>query len=166
MWVAQSKPRSTTGISRILVWMDEILHHLRNPGRIRFPCKYQQTMVSHGFLGGAGFRPSTVRQGRFGFFDFFSFEIPDQALGVRECEFNGLRLEKNRWSPGDSKLFPKAHLWGSGFVGFGDHSDRGPGNFPRLGVAEIAPTQTDFCRASLSNLKGIQDTYLDDQPWK
>ena len=32
--------------------MDEILHHLRNPGMIRFPCKYQQTMVStfnHGF---------------------------------------------------------------------------------------------------------------------
>ena len=24
------------------------------------PCKYQQTMVFHGFLGGAGFRPSTV----------------------------------------------------------------------------------------------------------
>ena len=24
------------------------------------PCKYQQTIVSHGFLGGTGFRPSTV----------------------------------------------------------------------------------------------------------
>ena len=29
--------------------MDEILPHLRNPGMIRFPCKYQQRMVSHGF---------------------------------------------------------------------------------------------------------------------
>ena len=40
--------------------MDEILHHLRNPGRIRFPCKYQQTLVSHGFNYGAEFCPSTV----------------------------------------------------------------------------------------------------------
>ena len=24
-----------------ILWMDEILHHLRNPGMIRFPCKYQ-----------------------------------------------------------------------------------------------------------------------------
>ena len=31
--------------------MEEIhkTHHPRNPGMIRFPCKYQQTMVSHGF---------------------------------------------------------------------------------------------------------------------
>ena len=31
-----------------LLWMDEILHHLRNPGMM-LPCKYQQTMVSLGF---------------------------------------------------------------------------------------------------------------------
>ena len=33
----------------VLLWVDEILHHLRSPGLIRFPCKYQQTMVCHGF---------------------------------------------------------------------------------------------------------------------
>ena len=27
----------------VILWMDEILHHLRNPGMIRFPCKYQRT---------------------------------------------------------------------------------------------------------------------------
>ena len=30
----------------LLLWMDEILHHLRSPGMIRFPCNYQQQMVS------------------------------------------------------------------------------------------------------------------------
>ena len=32
-----------------LLLMDEILHHLRNPGRIILR-KYQQTMLSHGFF--------------------------------------------------------------------------------------------------------------------
>ena len=31
-----------------LLWMDEILHHLRNPAMM-IPCKYQQTMPSYGF---------------------------------------------------------------------------------------------------------------------
>ena len=44
----------------MVLWMDETLHHLRNPGK--FPCKYQQTTVSHGFkVVRNGFRPSTVR---------------------------------------------------------------------------------------------------------
>ena len=34
--------------AQLLLWMDEILHHLRNPGMM-LPCKYQQTMVSLGF---------------------------------------------------------------------------------------------------------------------
>ena len=41
-----------------IVWMDAILHGPRNPGMMT-PPKYQQTMVSHGFKSGAGFR-STV----------------------------------------------------------------------------------------------------------
>ena len=28
----------------LLLWVDEILHHLRNARMIRFPCKYQQTL--------------------------------------------------------------------------------------------------------------------------
>ena len=31
-------------------WMDEILHHQGNPAKSVFPCKYQQTMVSHAFM--------------------------------------------------------------------------------------------------------------------
>ena len=30
----------------VILWVDEILNHLRNPGMIVFPCKGQQTMVS------------------------------------------------------------------------------------------------------------------------
>ena len=36
-----------------ILWMDGILHHVRNPGMIGFPCKYQQIMVSYGFQCGA-----------------------------------------------------------------------------------------------------------------
>ena len=38
-------------IHPVVLWMvaKSISHHLKNPGRIRFPGKYQQTMVSHGF---------------------------------------------------------------------------------------------------------------------
>ena len=32
---------------RFILWMDETLNHLRNPAMIRFPGKYQQTMVPH-----------------------------------------------------------------------------------------------------------------------
>ena len=32
---------------QVILWMDKILHHLRNPGMM-IPCKYQPTMVSHG----------------------------------------------------------------------------------------------------------------------
>ena len=34
--------------THVLLWMDEMPHHLRNPGMM-IPCKYQQTMVAHGF---------------------------------------------------------------------------------------------------------------------
>ena len=40
-WVEQAR--------LLILWMDEILHHPRNPRMIRLPCKYQQPMVSHGF---------------------------------------------------------------------------------------------------------------------
>ena len=33
----------------------------KEPWNGLIPCKYQQTVVSHGFLGGAGFRPSTIQ---------------------------------------------------------------------------------------------------------
>ena len=51
-----SSPR--TGCAMLLLlWMvaKSIWHHLRKPGMIRFPCKYQQAMVSHDSFLGAGF---------------------------------------------------------------------------------------------------------------
>ena len=44
----------------LILWMDEILHHLRNPGMICFPCKYPQNSSFPWLQRGAGFRPSTV----------------------------------------------------------------------------------------------------------
>ena len=54
-----------------------ILHHLRNHRMIRFPCKYQQSMVSHGLKEVQEILPSTVWAARRSFFlrlelsDFF-----------------------------------------------------------------------------------------------
>ena len=41
-------------------WTKFIAHHLRNHGMIRFPCKYQRTIISSWFPRGAGFCPYTV----------------------------------------------------------------------------------------------------------
>ena len=41
-------PQSVHAQKTFILWIDEILHHLRMPGMM-IPCKYQQTMVSLGF---------------------------------------------------------------------------------------------------------------------
>ena len=38
-------------VGSFILWMGEILHHLRSPGNDDSPVKYQQTMVPHCFLG-------------------------------------------------------------------------------------------------------------------
>ena len=39
-------------------------HHLKKPGNDGFPCKYQQTMACHGFLGGAKWILSIMSTGK------------------------------------------------------------------------------------------------------
>ena len=54
------------GFGRYCGWTKSILHHLRNPGTIRFPCKYQQKQwFQPWFQSGANaFCPSSVWRSR------------------------------------------------------------------------------------------------------
>ena len=85
--------------------MDEIRfsHHLRHPGMIRFPCKHPQTMLSHGFLGGAQWtsQPSTVPG-----LALLAFS-PDPRLGLDVMQLHqgeGLPLEPLEEGKGEVDL--------------------------------------------------------------